>query len=458
MSTLTTRIARGLAAGAFGQLVTVGTQILLTPVYFLHWGAEQYGEWLLLSGIPSYIAMADAGIGSAAGSELVVRVGAGDVEAAQRTFRGALLVASGAGLVAMALGTIIALVIKSTAILKITVLAGWPAAEILMVLSFYIALNFLGGVSFNGLRACGRNALALTLTNLARLLEAVTIAVLLIIGCSPLGIALGMLFCKITGIGVQFLVLHRIGAWLLKPPVPADSAALVRRLIAPAVAFLFLPMSNALLLQGPLLILGSTVGGSAVAIFSAFRTMSRIPLQFTNMLNSSVWPEVSMAYGARNMALLRTIHSSTISAATYGALAIAAGIQIFGPFIMHHWLRGQVSYDRWLMSGLLLSTVLSAIWNGSSIMLSATNRHMRYSALLIVVSVLSVAASYPAAAYLQLYGVVLVMIVTEMIMAPYVIYKALQVCDETPLQLLGDVFRAPKSMAEALKGRLARAA
>lgn len=455
MSTLTRRIASALAASAFGQLVTVGTQLLLTPFYFLHWGAERYGEWLLLSGIPSYIAMADAGIGSAAGNELTVRVGAGDIEGAQRTFRGALIVASGAGVIAMTLGTIIAFVIKSTSLLKLTALAGWPAAKILMVLSVYVALNFLGGVSYNGFKCCGRNALGLTLTNLARLTEAVVIGILLLLGQPPLVVAFGMLAVKISGIGVQFLMLHKVCDWLLKPPRPADTAALVRRLIAPAVAFLAFPMSNALLIQGPLLILGSTVGGTGVAIFAAFRTMSRIPLQFTNVLNSSVWPEVSLAYGARDMPLLRKIHATTLSAAIYGALLISAFMLIFGPFIMHHWLRGQVSYDRLLMSGLLLSTVLSAIWNGSSIVLSATNKHVGYSAMLMAASIVSVCASYPASAFLQLYGIVLVMILTELYMALFVIRRALALCDETPLGLITAVFRAPKYMAAAVKGRFA---
>jgi O-antigen/teichoic acid export membrane protein len=283
----------------------------------------------------------------------------------------------------------------------------------------------------------------------------VVIGVLLLLGQPPLVVAFGMLAVKISGISVQFLMLHRVCDWLMKPPRPAQTAALVRRLIAPAVAFLAFPMSNALLIQGPLLILGSTVGGTGVAIFAAFRTMSRIPLQFTNVLNSSVWPEVSLAYGARNMPLLRKIHATTLSAAIYGALLISAFMLIFGPFIMHHWLRGQVSYDRLLMSGLLLSTVLSAIWNGSSIVLSATNQHVGYSAMLMVASILSVLASYPASAFLQLYGIVLVMILTELYMALFVIRRALALCGETPLNLIADVFRAPKYMAEAVKGRLA---
>jgi hypothetical protein len=58
------RIYLALAAGAFGQFVTIGSQVLLTPLYFLYWGAAKYGEWLLISTIPAYLAMADFGIGS----------------------------------------------------------------------------------------------------------------------------------------------------------------------------------------------------------------------------------------------------------------------------------------------------------------------------------------------------------------------------------------------------------
>jgi hypothetical protein len=48
-----------------------------------------------------------------------------------------------------------------------------------------------------------------------------------------------------------------------------------------------------------------------------------------------------------------------------------------------------------------------------------------------------------------------VMILTELYMALFVMRKSLAVCDETPLGLIAAVFRAPKHVAEAVKGRLA---
>jgi len=451
------RIASALAASAFGQIVTVGTQILLTPVYFLHWGAEQYGEWLLLSGIPAYIAMADAGIGSAAGNDMTVRVGAGDLAGAQRTFRGAVLVAGGAGVLAVILGALVSVLLTHTSFFKLKVLGGTYGARVLMVLSVYVGLNFIGGVIYSGFKCGGRNAMGLTLTNLSRLAEALAIGIVLVLQRSPMTVAATMLAVKVFNILLHLFILRGVCRWLFTPRLPADTK-LLQRLIAPAVAFLAFPMSNALLLQGPLIILGSTMNGSAVATFAAFRTMARIPLQFTNVLNSSVWPEVSLAFGAGNMALLRRIHSTTIAAASYGAFLVSAFILAFGPFIMQHWLHGEVSYDRLLMSGMLLSTVISAIWNGSSIVLSATNRHVGYSAVLMGVSVTSFLASYPAATYLHLYGIALVMILTELSMASYVINRSLTVCDDTLPGVIAAVFRAPKYMADAVKGRLAHGA
>ena len=83
------RIFAALAANGFGQLVTMGTQLLLTPLFFRQWGAALYGEWLILSAIPAYLALADLGVSSAAGNEMAMRAGAGNHAGAQQTFRGA---------------------------------------------------------------------------------------------------------------------------------------------------------------------------------------------------------------------------------------------------------------------------------------------------------------------------------------------------------------------------------
>jgi len=69
----------------------------------------------------------------------------------------------------------------------------------------------------------------------------------------------------------------------------------VRRLLHPAFAVLALPMAQALFLQGTVAVVGLAAGAAAVPAFTAVRTLSRIGLQLTMIVNNAVIPEFTMA-------------------------------------------------------------------------------------------------------------------------------------------------------------------
>src|SRR5260370_27420766 len=55
------RLTQGLAASVIGQVLGLGMQILLVPLFVSAWGVDVYGEWLLLSSFAGYLFLADAG-------------------------------------------------------------------------------------------------------------------------------------------------------------------------------------------------------------------------------------------------------------------------------------------------------------------------------------------------------------------------------------------------------------
>jgi O-antigen/teichoic acid export membrane protein len=64
----------------------------------------------------------------------------------------------------------------------------------------------------------------------------------------------------------------------------------IRRLAAPAFAFMGFPIGNALNLQGTLIAVGYALGPVDVAIFASARTVSRVALQMVQMVNNTVGP------------------------------------------------------------------------------------------------------------------------------------------------------------------------
>ena len=135
------RIMTSLAANAFGQIITISSQLLLIPLFLKYWGVAKYGEWLILSSIPAYLILADLGIGAAAGNEMTIRAGAGDHQGAQQTFRGALLVSLATGLFVMVVCLIAVILVEKYQVPTMRQISSQESALIFITLAFTVLNN-----------------------------------------------------------------------------------------------------------------------------------------------------------------------------------------------------------------------------------------------------------------------------------------------------------------------------
>lgn len=83
------RLLRGIGATALYPIVSAVIQLVSVPVFLRFWGPSLYGEWLLLSTVPTYLSLTDMGFGSVAGNDMTMRVAAGDRTGALRSFQSA---------------------------------------------------------------------------------------------------------------------------------------------------------------------------------------------------------------------------------------------------------------------------------------------------------------------------------------------------------------------------------
>src|SRR5262249_2515655 len=60
-SAVASRILKGLASFAFGQIVSVAQTVILVPLFISAWGASEYGQWLGLTSFVAYLSLLDLG-------------------------------------------------------------------------------------------------------------------------------------------------------------------------------------------------------------------------------------------------------------------------------------------------------------------------------------------------------------------------------------------------------------
>lgn len=446
------RIAHALAANALGQAVTIGSQLLLTPLFFREWGAGLYGEWLILSSVPAYLTMADMGVGSAAGNEMTMRAGAGDHAGAQQTYRGAAWVALGAGLMVLLLGGLLALSAAWFGTPSTQQISATDAGWLVLMLSFGVVLSFLGGVVAAGFRAAGHNARGVSLGNVSRLLEALAMAWALLAGHGPLVLCAASLLVKLAMLLLQQIHLHRLCAWLHTPRVAADRS-LVRRLLLPSLGFMAFPLGNALALQGPILLIGHVFGGPAVAMFSAMRTLARLPIQVVNMFNASVWPEMSRAHGSGDTSLLRSLHRGTWGM-TF-VLIVCAGVflAVTGEWLAHVWLGGRSPFTPLVFDALVLVTVLAALWNASSVVMSAINAHAGLGLRYVLANAGCLAVAWALTPVASWWGLLPCLVMAELILLVWVFPRVMSLTGDSARRFFAEI---GPSFAAAVRQRLKR--
>ncbi len=218
------------------------------------------------------------------------------------------------------------------------------------------------------------------------------------------------------------------------------------------------PIGNALNLQGTLLAVQYALGPVEVVVFSTARTVSRVALQMVQMVNNTFWPELSAAYGSKNMGLVRTLHRRSCQLALFMALCVIAAMIAFGPWLLTHWTRGHVPPDRTLLSILLTVVVFYSLWSTSSTLATATNQHQRLAFFYILGTGITVAFTFLLARWIGLYGAAASLLLSELVMDIYVLPNSLRLTQDTFPAFVASMFHVPSSLyPRALLRRLRRA-
>jgi O-antigen/teichoic acid export membrane protein len=183
-----------------------------------------------------------------------------------------------------------------------------------------------------------------------------------------------------------------------------------------------------------------------VAIFASARTVSRVALQMVQMVNATFWPELSLAYGAKNVALTRTLHRRACQLALIIAVFVVAGMMTAGPYFLHHWTGGHVPPSRPLLAILLLVVVVYSLWSTSSTLMVSTNQHQTMAAIYLAATSLTCVACFYLARWEGLYGAAAALLISELTMNFYVLPASLRIAHDTFPAFMASMLHYPPSL------------
>jgi len=450
------RLILGFISNWVSKFANTIIQLVQVPVFFHFWGTSLYGEWMIVNAIPAYLAFSNIGFGSVAGNEMTMMASAGDQQGALRVFESCWwLIACLCATVGILLGPILYFV-PVASVLRLHSISPSDTKWIIFYLGLSVLLGQLEQLLQSAYTCIGRYPYGSFIKSTISLLAFGAMMIPVSLKYGPRTTALVFAVANALGtILLCILVRHDI-PWIRYGWSHARFSE-IRRLAGPAIAFMGFPIGNALNLQGTLLAVGYALGPVDVAIFSTARTVSRVALQMVQMVNSTFWPEMSIAFGAKNEALTRSLHRRACQMALIIAAVVVAGMMTVGPWFLSHWTGGHVPPSRGLLSILLLVVVFYALWSTSSTLLAAINQHQKLAAYYIAgTSITCVLCFFLAKAY-GLYGAAVSLLVSELIMNFYVLPASLRIAKDTFPAFMAGMLHYPQSLKpDVLLTRLRR--
>lgn len=450
------RLLLGFATNWIGKLAGTVIQLIQVPLFFHFWTTAVYGDWLILTAIPTQLSFSTIGFGNVASNEMTMLVAGGDREGALRVFQSCWWLIS---LICIGIGLALVPVlyfVPVARVLPIHAISQLDAKWTLFYLGLSVLLSQLEqlmGAAYTCVARYAYGTLVKIMITLAAF--AATMAPVML-GYGPRTAALVYTVANALGTLLFGVIMRSDLPWIRFGWRHARFSE-IRRLAAPAFAFMGFPVGIAFNLQGTLIAVGYALGPVSVAIFASARTVSRVALQMVGMVNNTVGPELSLAYGARNFALLRMLHRRACQSALIIAIFVVVSMLTFGPWFLTHWTGGHVPPSRGLLAILLFVVLIYALWSTSSTIATAINQHQRLAMWYMAATGITVLATYAMARRYGLYGAAASLVLSEIIMNFYVLPASLRIAQDTFPAFLASMLQYPQALRPAaLLARLSR--
>lgn len=411
------RIIAGMGANSFGMAITIAIQLVSLPLFLHFWNLETYGKWLILSAIPSYLSMADVGMVTAAGNKMTIAMGSNNPFEANQIFQSAqafMLIICGA---------------LSLIVIPMVLFAPLPWFEnidqriALAAMSLGVLFALFGGLSDAAFRASERYAFGAMLGNFVRLGEWIGCILGLVLIGSFASVAFGGLIMRLFGSIVGMMLVNKTTqalSWGLRFAKLAE----IKSMTKPAISFMAFPIANALGFQGITILVGAMFGPVSVAIFSTYRTISRIAVQFTAIFSHVLGPEFSRLYGQTAYQAIKTLYLRTSLLAGVQAVFLSLVLYFLSPWLLKIWTHDAVRFESSLMLMMLVYATVGGVWHIPRVLLMATNQHVNLAFWTLISTLLSVGLSWLFGHIFDLSGVAAAMVLCELFIAVICLYLA----------------------------------
>ncbi|TBW09311.1 hypothetical protein E0E52_07745 [Azotobacter chroococcum] len=373
-------LVKNLLANSVNQVITIATLLVLTPLFLHYWGDQRYGAWLVMVSIPLLLAYADFGSGPVFANHLSLKMEDPSENPEEIFWTG---LATQIAFCLLTTSAFLAFMFshrEATGNTQLTVSICMTTYAVLGVLATYIT-----GCS----RAIGENHNYTNIGTAIRGTEIIVTALALNLGGDEQTLATSLMANRAIGTALIFLKI-KTNKQIFKTGKPKANLGLAKHLIPDSMSFALYPLSLALMLQIPINIINSNFGPVAVALYATTRTLARVPVQFSNIISSSLWPILTKIIGVKEdlHGGAKIIQQANLAIIVFIIIFIPSGL-LLGNYIFNLWTAGALKFSPELFAALGIQAGISAVWMNSIMKTISTNSHTRTCLTLSIITILT---------------------------------------------------------------------
>lgn len=443
-------ILNNLGANSFSMIINLFFQIILVPVFIIYWGIDLYGEWLVLIAVTSYFAMTDIGLSTVTSNEFSISYAKDNFYRCNVLFNNNLFFTI---FVFIVLIFLLIILLQSVNLSKLLNLHKIPEsiAEIgLILLIFQVFFGMLGNLMNSIYRATQHYARAIMINNGILITEN-----LILLAGVVLKFPLDLIFIvyvlpRMVGLFIKYFDSKKyyqigIGMGYL------DKVEF-KRILIPSLAFLSFPIGNSIILQGFTLLINFMLGSAAVVFFNTTRTLVNIIKTGLGLINNSVWPELSLAYGREDYESMKKLHRYSVGASFYLSLFFLIILLLIGKPVYLFWTDSKLGFDWLLFFTFLLTLVFNTIWFTSSVVLAATNKHQRYSIIYLLSTLIALCIAY---FIIKMTGQIsllpLSLLIIDILLSVVIVKQSLEIVDDGFHEFIKLVISVPSQLLKVVR-------
>lgn len=396
------RILKNSVASLLDKISKVTEQLLLVPFFILCWGVEYYGDWITLTILPTFFALANLGFGTATGNTFVLKYGADDKQNAANTVK--------TGLYVMHIG-IFLIVLFSLIVLEILgyfdvfsnlKMSAYDAKWSVFFMFASAVVTFYLAIFECFYRVVHQAHLGILLKAIATFIKVGLAISILFFGAHALEFSLLIfIITLVTNIIYIYLAVRFLKFKEYKSAKFGKDEAVF--LFKKGFGYFLSPLWQAIYFQGTTFIIRIVLGPSAVVMFNTLRTLINSSSQVFNVIVNAIYPEFQLAVAERDHNKAKKLYLSLLTINVVMALGASIFLIVFGDYIYGWWTHHQINVPTVVWVLMIIRIIFYALWYSYSFVFEANNMPYPLTITGVIVAIFSVVVTW---VFASLWGIV----------------------------------------------------